>query len=66
MADVQTSKVNEKLAPVNVEVFYADRSSEDEQLLLHFYIKKKQKYKHGVRLKLKFINLWRQLMNHYS
>jgi hypothetical protein len=42
MADVQTSEVDAKLAPVNVdhEILYTDRSSKDEQLLIRQFLSK--------------------------
>jgi hypothetical protein len=43
MADVQTSEVNAKLVPINVshEMLYADRSSEDDKLLIRPFLQKK-------------------------
>jgi hypothetical protein len=40
MADVQTSEMYAKLAPVNVEILYPDRSSKDEQLLMRPFLSK--------------------------
>jgi hypothetical protein len=40
MADVHTSEVDAKLAPVNVEIVYTDRSSKDEQLLMRPFLSK--------------------------
>jgi hypothetical protein len=47
MADVQTSDVEAKLAPVNVRrgILCADRSSKDEQLLIRPLLQKKKKNK---------------------
>jgi hypothetical protein len=43
MSDVQTSEVDAKLAPVEVDpsMCYADRSSNDEELLIRsFFVRK--------------------------
>jgi len=42
MADVQTSEVNAKLAPLNIgpKILYSDRSSEDEQFLIRLFLRK--------------------------
>jgi hypothetical protein len=42
MADVQTSVVYAKFAPVNMdyEILYADRSAEDKQLLIIAFFQK--------------------------
>jgi hypothetical protein len=42
MADVKTSEMDEKIAPVNVghEILYTDRSSKDEQLLIRPFLSK--------------------------
>jgi hypothetical protein len=42
MADVQTSEVYAKFAPVNMdyEILYADRSAEDKQLLIRAHLQK--------------------------
>jgi hypothetical protein len=60
MADVQTSEVDSKLAPVNVghEILYTDRSSKDEQLLIRPFLPKNKKYEHGGRLNVKIHSLF--------
>jgi hypothetical protein len=42
MADIQTSEMDAKLAPVNVEheILCTDRSSKDEQLLVRPFLSK--------------------------
>jgi hypothetical protein len=40
MADIQTSEVDAKLAPVNHKILYTDRSSKDEQLLIRPFLSK--------------------------
>jgi hypothetical protein len=60
MADVQTSEVDAKLAPVNVGPlnFVYDRSSKDEQLLIRPFFVKNKKYEHGGRLNIKIRSLF--------
>jgi hypothetical protein len=55
MADVQTSEVDEKLhhSTWHHAVLNADRSSEDEQLLMRPVFRKDQNYERGGRLIIK-------------
>jgi hypothetical protein len=60
MADVQTSEVDAKLAPVNVEheILYTDISSKDEQLLIRPFLSKTKTPNHGGRFNVKIHSLF--------
>jgi hypothetical protein len=55
MADVQTSEINAKFAPLNTgpNILYSDRSSEDEHFFNKTIFTKNGMYEHGGRLNFK-------------